>query len=149
MKNSNQEKRKAQLMRYVWTYKQRRVKMTLKIKAWEQAIRRLNSRIPKKQCPKIEHLIKQVNEYFGDDIKKRGISLARNIFYKYGIEAGLSSMKLGLAIGRSRTAARVCRSKFIRSFPKHPENQIAYHKFKDYIGDINQIDIPTKLKKAS
>lgn len=66
---------------------------------------------------------------------------ARNIFYKYSLENGISATLAAEYVGASRgdVAARA-RIAFTRTFEKNPENKQKYMNFKQYIEDIKNAE---------
>jgi hypothetical protein len=133
---------KAECQRYIWTYKRRRENvrkrlrsLSYKIKIWEKSLR-FRKRDEKKRKVVIVNLINIVNEYFGTDIKTRvrnkKCELARNIYYKVGLELKYSGANLGKYVGRSKTMAARGRNQLLTSFKHSPENKNSYHSFKSF-----------------
>jgi hypothetical protein len=109
-----------------------------KLKYGIEHINRKLNRIEKK-----ERLVKQlaevVEEFTGWNVTRKEVcdnrgKLARNLFYKYGMEHGLLGCYLGTYCGLkgSRTAPRG-RMRFTRSFKKHPENLEMWKRFSNFI----------------
>lgn len=106
--------------------------LSKKIKTWKLQVYRLQ-----KRHDIIKGLMKSVNYFFGVDIrlrkKDRKHNLARNVFYKYGMENRLRGAWLCLELGRTRfKTTSECRMKFTKSFKTKPENKQAYIDFKNY-----------------
>lgn len=106
-----------------------RVKMiTRKIASWKKQIRRIDTR--NNQIAMIE---KSINLYFNTDIRSKDKcpirSLARNCYYKYGMEHGIEGSKLSHFIGRSLLSAHKQRTRFTRSFKTNKNNRTQYHNF--------------------
>lgn len=129
----------------IYIYKQRRegykaegkkenyYQCTKKISQWSKGIRRLDER-----TSAINQMILAIDDFFEVDIKSRVLNtthkLARNVFYKYGMENGIQGAFLSLALGRTRKkTASECRLRFTRSFPDNNGNKTTYHKFKSYM----------------
>jgi len=122
-----------QLISQIWIYRKRRANLTKKISQWQNQIKRIDVRNSKQYA-----LQKAINDYFQVDIKTRIMDtkhkLARNCYYKYGMENGFEGVFLSKAIGRKRpSTASENRLKFTRSFKTNPQNKQAYHNFKNYI----------------
>jgi len=133
---------KATYKRRIWTYRQRRkvfrnhVKnLSKKIRQWEACLR--NREIEeKKRKIIIGKLIKRVNEYFDIDIKEKKQNkkyvLARNIYFKIGLERKLKGTHLAKEIGKSSKAAAKGRLKLLISFKHDNKIKQTYHSFKKY-----------------
>lgn len=138
------EKRKKYYAK-IYVYKQRRegfkangkkeqlYHTTKKISQWNNEIRRID-----KRNSIINDLISAVNSYFEVNIKSRIFNkvhkLARNVFYKYGMENRIQGAFLSLSLGRTRKkTASECRLRFTRSFGVNQENKDIYHRFKAYM----------------
>jgi len=85
----------------------------------------------------INDLIDDVNYYFDVDIraKKKDLAhaLARNVFYKYGLENNLRGCWLNFALGKKwELTATDGRKRFTKSFKTKPKNKEAYYNFKTY-----------------
>jgi hypothetical protein len=59
--------------------------------------------------------------------------LARNVFYKYGIESKIHGTLLSTHLKKYNSRAAIARGKFTKTFKTNPKNQQAYHNFKNYI----------------
>jgi len=113
-------------------YADRIKKLAQRIKVWRMQIYRLE-----KRYKLINDLIKSINTFFDVNIRSRKMDtthkLARNIFYKYGMENRLRGMWLSSAIGRvNKKTASGCRMNFTRSFKSHPQNKIYFIKFREF-----------------
>ena len=99
-----------------------------KISFCKRQIKRIDAR-----NEKIKSILYSVNKFFGVDIKSNVSnkihSLARNCYYKYGMEHGIEGSKLSAFIGRSKLSAHKQRTRFTRSFKTNPENKKQYHNF--------------------
>ena len=109
-------------------YAQRVMMITRKINQWKLQIKRID-----KRNKKIESIQNSINSYFcvniRDKIKSKTHSLARNCYYKYGMEHGIEGSKLSRFIGRSLLSAHKQRTRFTRSFKTNNENKQQYHNF--------------------
>jgi len=106
-------------------------KLAHKIKVWRGQVYRL-----KKRHKTIFNLIKSINNFFGVDIRLRkqdsAHKLARNVYYKYGMENRLRGAWLCLELGRTRVkTASECRMKFTKTFKTNTQNKQAYTNFKN------------------
>lgn len=139
---------KADYQRKIWTYRKRRDvfrnrchKLSVKIRRWEACLRERES-VEKKRKIVICNLVKKTNEYFQVDIKTRvtskGHTLARNIFYKIGLESNISGIYLSKFIGRSQKKALLGRKELLTSFKHNKKNKEAYHNFKNFLENNNQ-----------
>lgn len=123
---------RSQYVTMIWMYKKRRLNLTKKISQWQNEIKRIDIR-----NSKCSQLLKMVNEFFEVDISSRIMDtkhkLARNCYYKYGMENGFEGSFLTKTIGRTRLKnAAENRRKFTKSFKENKPNKEAYHKFKNY-----------------
>lgn len=124
---------RSQYVSMIWIYKSRRLGLTKKIAQWQNEIRRIDLRNSKQ-----EKLKNCINEYFQVDIASRKMDekhkMARNVYYKYGMENGFEGSFLCKAIGRTKTKiAAECRLRFTRSFKTNKTNKETYHKFTSYM----------------
>lgn len=107
----------------------------MKIRQWEACLRE-RGRAEKRIKAKIAVLAKKVNEYFEVDIKNRlrqnNHTLARNIYYKVGLENKIPGSYLSKFIGRSKRTALIGRKELLKSFKHNKKNTEAYHRFKQY-----------------
>lgn len=141
------DKRKSYYIK-IWVYKKRRedyrqqgkkeqvYKTSRKIAQWKYQIGRID-----KRNSIINDLILTVNEYFELDIRLRvynkKYNLARNIFYKYGMEHRLEGTVLARSLGRTRgKTAGECRLRLTKSFRSNPEIKEIYHRFRLFM-EIN------------
>jgi hypothetical protein len=132
----------------IFIYKQRRTEYKKNKIKYAEKIRKLtykiswmkkNLRLMEKNdmVKRVSKLLKLVNEYFVVDIKLRIREdkhiLARNVYYKFGLESGLCGRKLCLLIGRTDPhRAYEGRASFTKSFKNKPENKIAFINFTRY-----------------
>lgn len=102
-----------------------------KIEICRKQIKRID-----KRNEQISELVKSINKFFGVDIKSKKRdsqhSIARNCYYKYGIEKGFEGSKLSVFIGRSKISAHRQRRRFTRSFKTNKEHQKQYHNFLNF-----------------
>jgi hypothetical protein len=128
--------------RRIWIYKNRRKqayitsrRLTTRISQMQSCLRSREAR-EKKANDKINSLIKSVNDFFGVDIRSNKVDLshklARNIYYKIGIEKQLREVLLCKSVNRNAKAASYGRSVLTKSFKTNPENKKAFHNFKNY-----------------
>ena len=101
----------------IWVYRKRVRSMNEKIAGWLRAIRRIEEREKRKETLA---LIKSINAYFGVDIRLPNMDtnhkLARNVYYKYGIESKIHGTILCKHINRSGNRAASARGKFTKTF---------------------------------
>ena len=118
----------------IWVYRKRVRSMNEKICGWLRAIRRIEEREKRKETLA---LIKSINAYFGVDIRLPNMDtnhkLARNVYYKYGIESKIHGTILCKHINRSGNRAASARGKFTKSFSTNQKNKETYHQFKSYM----------------
>jgi len=147
----------------IWTYKQRRLLYKTKNKKkYANQIRNLTKKIAQWQCQirrferrenKINDLIQSVDEYFGVDIRSRKLNqqhkLARNVYYKFGIENNFRGTWLSSSIGRTQKhRATESRMSFTRSFETNKENRNVYATFKRYQADTKTYNLFSDEKIA-
>lgn len=125
-----------QYITQIWVYMERRNKLkrtdprkiTLyrKIRTWRKAIKRID-----KRDEAINELVKKVNDYFNVNLyNKNGgkeLILARNCYYKYGMENGIVGKYLSVMIKRPKYSCCRARLIFTRSFKKNELNKKQYH----------------------
>jgi hypothetical protein len=80
-------------------------------------------------------LMTEVNRYFGVKISGKGykVLLARQCYFKYGLEVGINGHRLEAPLNRPKNCAINSRKYFTNSFKTNPQNKQAYHNFKNYI----------------
>ncbi len=102
------------------------------IKVCQHAIKRID-----KRNKKLSEIVKKVNEFYEVKIESTLINkrhtLARNCFYKYGIDNGIGGRIVSSYIRRPNRAAARARRTFTQSFKSKPENKEQYHKFLNYM----------------
>lgn len=134
---------KSEYQRRIYTYKKRRDvfrirchKLSRKIREWQSCLRE-RERLEKNRKILLSKFVQKVNEYFQADIKKKGRNkkntLARNIYYKVGLESKIHGVVLSKFIGRSSKMALRGRKDLLTSFKHNKENKEAYHNFKDFL----------------
>lgn len=148
---------RAKIYKQIWKYKQRREEkrkkfgvvngrrapeeykiavhnINNKIRNWEKSIRMIDKR--NNQMIAIANHI----AYFSGINVKNSVNytsqkhkLARNIFYKFGLENGIPATCLASYVGATRgdTVARG-RKRFTKTFSTHPENKQKWLNFKNY-----------------
>ncbi len=111
-------------------YEQRRKRLTQKIQIWRSSLKKMDER-----SDEVIALIKEVNKYFGVDISDKGykILLARQCYFKYGLETGINGHRLEAPLKRPKNCAINSRKYFTNSFKTNPSNKQAYHSFKNYM----------------
>lgn len=143
---------KAEYQSCIWEYKRRRslyrnnytgvmplyktrryIILTRKISQWNKEIKRLDIR-----KEKIGKIVSQVNKYFNVKIQDRVFNkehnLARQIYFKLGLESKICGTHLLRFIGRRHEdTAAYNRRVLIKSFKIKKENKEAYHSFKKYL----------------
>lgn len=136
---------KARIKSWIWEYEKRREKlmdhhknMSRKIKLWKTRVK-----IIEMSQEKVIAIGNVVATFTGYNIKNsqdsdlEGVKKAKYLFYKYGMEDGISGKLLREYVGsEDNTEPSKYRMKFTRSFQKHPENSELYHRFKAYINDL-------------
>lgn len=118
----------------IWQYRKRRDALNQKIQTWVRELKRIDAK-----NEKALFLIREVNQYFNVEIQVRcnkpQYVLARNCYYKYGMEEmDLRGLVLAKTLGNTyRKRASESRLRFTRSFRVNLKNKEAYHSFKRYI----------------
>lgn len=109
----------------------------LKLDTWKKAIKRIEIR---------DNLIKEIDDNITEFIGKSPYKsihstdqltiVAKNIFFKYGIENGISGVYLADYAGlKYRIDASRYRLQFTRSFKTNKYNLEMWHRFKDYLNN--------------
>lgn len=126
---------KADYQRRIWTYRKRRLNLSKKIRKWEACLRNRRDN-DKKRKAVLSVLVKSINEYFEVDIKKRVYDkrhrLARNIYFKVGLDLKYWGTNLSRFIGRNKQMAARGRRTLLSSFKEDEKTKLAYHNFKKY-----------------
>jgi len=145
--------RKNRYQQKIWVYEKRRDEIrkeygfrnhpkmatvrniTKKICSWRREIKRIEVKM--NALKKNDDLIKSFMDISVRDIKvwqnEEG-KIARNIFYKYSIEHGISSPYISEYIGlKNNSRASIQRLNFTRSFKKHKANKEIYKRFLQFI----------------
>jgi len=126
-----------QLKEVTQTYINRRRQMSVKIKVWKRAIRRIESREQR-----VRDLAANVREFTGIGVKHSFPSLsrsyveARGLFYKYGLESGLRAKDLAAYTGcRGIGTPSRCRRTFTRNMVNSPKLRDLWDRFNIYMKD--------------
>lgn len=156
-------KDRADLYHKIYIYKQRREELR-KVYGWKNGVRvednykhaafNINEKI--KHWEKMIDVIDRNNiklvaisnaiiYFFGIDVKKAVLNMsprykqAKNVFYKYCLENGISATLVAEYVGASRgdVVARA-RLKFTKSFEKTPKNKEIYMNFCSYIKELSE-----------
>lgn len=112
----------------------KRVKgLNKKLRIWQRAIKRHEAVMDKIKV--VDTLVMEFmncSTLRGSNFSKTK-SIAKKIFYKYGIENKIQGIKLGIYVGAKHdwTAGRN-RMEFTKSFKTKTENKILYHQFLNY-----------------
>lgn len=126
-----------QLKEATKVYIDRRRKMSVKIKVWKRAIRRIEYREER-----VRNLALSVREFTGIGVRYsfpsvgRKVVEARGLFYKYGLESGLRAKDLAAYTGCKGvgTPSR-CRRTFTRNMVNSPKLRDLWDRFKIYMKD--------------
>lgn len=126
----------------IWQYEKRRQASYATIRRLSTRIYQMKSRIAsmearvKKANKKIDSLIEAINEYFYVDIQSPKSDsvhrLARNVYYKLGLEMQLREVLICRKVNRATKTASYHRKVFTQSFATKPQNREIFHNFKDY-----------------
>jgi hypothetical protein len=116
----------------------RRRRMSVKIKVWKRAIRRIEQREKK-----VRDLAQHVREFTGVGVRHsfpsvgRKVVEARGLFYKYGLESGLRAKDLAAYTGCKGvgTPSR-CRRTFTRNMVNSPKLRDLWERFNIYMKDL-------------
>lgn len=122
-----------QYISMIWIYENRCKALNKKIKSWKREVKRIDAKNSKAQA-----IIAGIKSYFNIDITKPSNKpdcvLARNCYYKFGMDNGLRGYNLVRAIGgKHLQRASTNRLSFTRSFRKNNKNRETYHKFMEYM----------------
>jgi hypothetical protein len=126
-----------QLKEATQAYIERRRRMSLKIKVWKRAIRRIEHREKR-----VRDLANSVRDFTGIGVRYsfpsvgRKMVEARGLFYKYGLESGLRAKDLAAYTGCKGvgTPSR-CRRTFTRNMVSSPKLRDLWDRFKIYMKD--------------
>lgn len=116
-------------------------KLNSKRANWRRTIKLIEKR--KTEMVRIDKLVEDFTGFSAKNSvgnKDKNIVLAKNLFMKYAMESGLQaattlSQWVGLKITKHGNR---CRLEFMRTFKRHPENLAAWHRFKEYIQQLEQ-----------
>lgn len=134
---------KADYQKWIWTYKRRREglrrktkNLSKKIRQWEACLKQRNQ-VQKKNKESLKDLSSKVNEYFQVNIKSNSRDLkhrlARNIYYKVGLESKIGGANLSRFVNRSKRMAMFGRKNLLSTFKNSEEAKQVYHSFKKYL----------------
>lgn len=128
----------------IWTYEKRRkeaykTSRRLSTKIWQmrKCLYSMEAR-EKQRKGKVERLVASINDFFSVDIKSsrydKSHKIARNVYFKIGIESQLKQTDLCRAINRRGGAktASSSRMNFTKTFKENPENKEIFYNFKSY-----------------
>lgn len=127
-----------QLKEVTETYTKRRRRMSVKIKVWKRAVRRIEHREKR-----VRDLAGHVREFTGIAVRYsfpaagRKVLEARGLFYKYGLESGLRAKDLAAYTGCKGigTPSR-CRRTFTRNMVNSPKLRDLWDRFNIYMKDV-------------
>lgn len=126
----------------IWQYKKRRKnsiqttrRLSAKIRSMEACLYSREAR-EKRTKDKVDKLLNSVNDFFALDIRNKNTNeehrIARNIYYKIGLELQLREVLICKKVNRSPKSATNGRSWLNKNFKKKPEIKVAYYNFKKY-----------------
>lgn len=149
---SELSKQRALLSQHIWTYQKRRGEYKLKYgessetykklsKNTTLAIYNMTRKIKRLDivAKRVKELRDKVTEFMGvvPIGQEKGVQLAKQFYYRYGLESGITGNYLRLYIGdRNFRKPSQLRLKLIRSFQKKPENKQMWMNFKEFMKDI-------------
>lgn len=137
---------KTEYKKRIWQYEKRREKSYQTSRRLSDKIRQMKACLASREVrekninDKVMVLLENINNFFCVDIKSGKTDyhhkLARNVYYKIGLEMQIQEAMLCRKINRRPQTASYNREVFTKSFKDNPANKQAFYNFKDYLKSV-------------
>lgn len=130
----------------IWTYEKRRTESYKTSRRLSSKIRQMKACLASREArerksnEKVDSLLEAINNFFCVDIKNGRSDfdhkLARNVYFKIGLEMQIREVLLCKKINRSTKTASYHREVFTKSFKTNPINRKSFYNFKYYLKSL-------------